>query len=120
MKLAIADRRLALLPLALEDMVTSALVIRPSALLDAVVALFELLWQQATPLLPDAARSESTCSDQKLLTLLAAGVKDETIARQLMISPRTVTRRVAELLDERGARTRFQAGALAQQRGWLP
>ncbi|MQA60571.1 MAG: transcriptional regulator TrmB, partial [Actinophytocola sp.] len=55
-----------------------------------------------------------------LLTLLAAGVKDETIARQLMISPRTVTRRVAELLDERGARTRFQAGALAQQRGWLP
>jgi len=116
MKLAIADRQVALLPLVLEDMVASALVIRPCALLDALVALFELLWQQATPLVPaDSPRP----ADLGLLTLLAGGAKDETIARQLDISPRTVTRRVTELLDELGARTRFQAGVLAERHGWL-
>ncbi|MCT2581942.1 helix-turn-helix domain-containing protein [Actinophytocola gossypii] len=117
MKLAIADRRVALLPLVLEDMVASALVIRPCALLDALVALFELLWEQGTPLIPEP--DGDAPSDPGLLALLAAGVKDETIARELGVSTRTVTRRVGELLDELGARTRFQAGALAQRRGWL-
>lgn len=114
MKLAIADRQVALLPLVLEDMVASALVVRPCALLEALVALFELFWQDATPLVPTPSGA-----DHGLLTLLVAGVKDEAIARQLGISPRTVTRRVTEMLEELGARTRFQAGALAQRRGWL-
>jgi hypothetical protein len=30
-----------------------------------------------------------------------------------------VTRRVAELLDQLGARTRFHAGVLAARNGWL-
>jgi hypothetical protein len=119
MKLAIADREVALLPLVLDDMVDSALVIRPCALLDALVSLFELLWQQAVPLLPENAETGGASPDLGLLTLLAAGVKDEAIARQLGVSPRTVTRRAGQLLDELGARTRFQAGVLAQRRGWL-
>ncbi|HEY0449699.1 winged helix-turn-helix transcriptional regulator [Actinophytocola sp.] len=118
MKLAIADRQVALLPLVLEDMVASALVIRPCALLDALVALFELLWEQGSPLLPEQSGG-ATPSDPGLLAMLAAGAKDESIARQLGVSSRTVTRRVGELLDELGARTRFQAGVLAQRRGWL-
>jgi DNA-binding Lrp family transcriptional regulator len=117
MKLAIADRSVALLPLVLEDMVESALVVRKCALLDALVVLFDLLWEQSAPLVPDVAGLEP--SDLGLLTLLAAGAKDETIARQLGISPRTVTRRVAELLDRLGARTRFHAGVLAERHGWL-
>jgi sugar-specific transcriptional regulator TrmB/DNA-binding CsgD family transcriptional regulator len=117
MKLAIADRSVALLPLVLEDMVESALVVRECALLDALVVLFDLLWEQSAPLVPDVAGLEP--SDLGLLTLLAAGAKDETIARQLGISPRTVTRRVAELLDRLGARTRFHAGVLAERHGWL-
>lgn len=117
MKLAIADREVALLPLVLEDMVESALVVRKCALLDALVVLFDLLWEQAAPLVP--AREAGTPADLALLTLLAAGAKDETIARQLGVSPRTVTRRVAELLDQLGARTRFHAGVLAQREGLL-
>ncbi|GAB3456674.1 TrmB family transcriptional regulator [Actinophytocola sediminis] len=117
MKLAIADRSTALLPLVMADMVASALVIRPCALLDALVALFELLWEQGTPLIPEPG--VAVPPDPGLLALLAAGAKDETIARELGISSRTVTRRVGELLDELGARTRFQAGALAQRENWL-
>jgi Mn-dependent DtxR family transcriptional regulator len=116
MKLAIMDRQVALLPLALEDMVESALVVRKCALLDALVVLFELLWEQASPVVPGPVAAQP---DIGLLTLLAAGAKDETIARQLGISPRTVTRRVAELLDQLGARTRFHAGVLAARNGWL-
>jgi len=118
MKLAIADRSVALLPLVLEDMVESALVVRKCALLDALVVLFELLWEQSSPVVPGSPDTV-THPDLALLTLLAAGAKDETIARQLGISPRTVTRRVAELLDQLGARTRFHAGVLAAQNGWL-
>lgn len=117
MKLAISDRTVALLPLVLDDMVSSALVVRKCALLEALVSLFELVWEQATPLV--STMPPSSRGDQGLLTLLAAGVKDEAIARQLGVSSRTVTRRAAELLDELGARTRFQAGVLAQRRGWL-
>jgi DNA-binding NarL/FixJ family response regulator len=47
------------------------------------------------------------------------GAKDETIARQLGVSLRTVRRRVAELMDELGASTRFQAGMEAVRRGLL-
>jgi DNA-binding Lrp family transcriptional regulator len=116
MKLAIADRSVALLPLVLEDMVENALVVRKCALLDALVVLFELLWEQSSPVVPGPVAAQP---DIGLLTLLAAGAKDETIARQLGISPRTVTRRVAELLDQLGARTRFHAGVLAARNGWL-
>ncbi|MEU6641958.1 helix-turn-helix domain-containing protein [Saccharomonospora sp. NPDC046836] len=119
MKLAIADRSAALLPLVLEDMVASALVIRPCALLDALVALFELLWEQSSPLLVQPDVSHREVAEPELLSLLAAGVKDEAIARQLGVSSRTITRRLAELLDELGARTRFQAGVLAERRRLL-
>ena len=51
--------------------------------------------------------------------LLASGLKDEAIARQLGIGERTVRRRVAELADRLGARTRMQLGIQAVRQGWL-
>lgn len=45
------------------------------------------------------------------------GSKDEALARQLGVSLRTVRRRVADLMDEFGATTRFQAGMEAVRRG---
>ena len=49
----------------------------------------------------------------------ASGAKDEQIARTMGLSLRTVRRRIAELMIELGADTRFQAGAEAARRGWL-
>jgi sugar-specific transcriptional regulator TrmB/DNA-binding CsgD family transcriptional regulator len=119
MKLAIADRSLALLPLAVEDMVDSALVVHSCALLDALVSLFDLLWEQAVPLVPSPGPVSLDAVDRRLLTALAGGLKDDAIARQLGLSSRTVGRRVAELMDRLGARTRFQAGVHAQRRRLL-
>lgn len=116
MKLAIFDATAALLPLSVDQLVDSALVVHPCALLDALVEMFGLLWDQAVPIVPTPGADQL---DARMMTLLAAGFKDDAIARQLTLSSRTVGRRVAELMDLLGARTRFQAGVHAQRRHLL-
>ena len=65
-------------------------------------------------------RGRSGASDRRLLLdQLARGAKDEQIARTLGLSLRTVRRRVAELLDDLEASSRFQAGVEAVRRGWI-
>lgn len=113
MKLAISDRSSALLPLAVDQMVDSALVVRASALLDALVNMFDLLWDQALPVVPRPAGGDLDDTDKRLLTMLAAGMQDDAIARQLEVSARTVGRRVSNLMQRLGVRTRFQAGIYA-------
>ena len=68
----------------------------------------------------DGQRPAEGAGDQRLLLgQLAGGAKDEQIARALGLSVRTVRRRVAELLVELGAESRFQAGVEAVRRGWI-
>ncbi|MEU4194349.1 LuxR C-terminal-related transcriptional regulator [Kribbella sp. NPDC026611] len=116
MKLAVFDGKAALLPLSVDQLVDSALVVHPCALLDALSEMFWLLWEQAVPVVP---RTTTDPTDARLMTLLTAGFKDDAIARQLGLSSRTVGRRVAELMEALGARTRFQAGIHAQRRQLL-
>jgi sugar-specific transcriptional regulator TrmB len=96
LKLAISDRSAALLPLTGEQSTDSALVIHASTLLDALIALFEMLWKSAIPL-PGGSVPRH---DVELLGLMAAGLKDESIARQLAISPRTLSRRANQLMTD--------------------
>ncbi len=56
---------------------------------------------------------------RRLLALLASGLKDDAIARQLGLSTPTMRRRMRELLDGLSAANRFQAGVQAARRGWL-
>ncbi|MEU5883938.1 hypothetical protein [Spirillospora sp. NPDC047279] len=53
-----------------------------------------------------------------ILEQLIAGHTDATASRNLNMSSRTFTRRVAELMDYCGARTRFQCGMEIMRRGW--
>ena len=97
------------------------LVIRQPALVEALTLMFEGLWEKAmsVPGL-DAQPDAEGASDQRLLLLeLAGGAKDEQIARALGMSVRTVRRRVADVMDELGADSRFQAGVEAVRRGWI-
>lgn len=134
LKLWIADDSAALIPIRGATYgQDAAFVVHPSAVLDALIALFEREWQHGTPLRgpssvpgPDAAGRRATAasdgpdnSARTLLALLAAGVTDEGVARSLGISVRTVQRRVHELMEELGVRTRFQAGMAAKERGWV-
>lgn len=122
LKLSIADRTMALLPLLHADEWNehATLVIQPSVLLDSLVALFEALWARAVPF---ATAREGLGVDPELVevvSLLATGMTDERMARHLGTSDRTVRRRIAAALDALGAKTRFQAGLRAVQAGWIP
>ncbi|MEV6008902.1 helix-turn-helix domain-containing protein [Streptomyces sp. NPDC051976] len=121
-KVAIADRRLALMPLSLDLTGVRAAIIRPSTLLDAMVDYWELCWRQALPLdAPAAGPADDPLGeeDRQLLTLLVGGLKDDAIARQLGWSVRTMRRRMSRLHELLGASNRFQAGVTATRRGWL-
>ncbi|NUO55667.1 MAG: LuxR family transcriptional regulator [Hamadaea sp.] len=117
LKLAISDRSAAILPFTADRdaMVDSALVVYASTLLDALIRLFDLLWNVAVPVF----EADPAAPDSDLVTLLAAGLKDEAVARQLGVSVRTVHRRTSELMERLGARTRFQAGLAAARQGLL-
>ncbi|MFI7341503.1 helix-turn-helix domain-containing protein [Streptomyces sp. NPDC050085] len=117
-KLAIADDRIALMPLSLDLTDVRAAVIRPSALLDALIDHWDLCWRAAEPL--DApAEGPLDADDRLMLSLLVSGLKDEAIARQLGWSVRTMRRRMSRLHELLGAANRFQAGVIAQRRGWI-
>jgi hypothetical protein len=55
-----------------------------------------------------------------ILEELISGDTDVTVSRRLNMSPRTFSRRVAELLDYLGVNTRFQAGMEVVLHGWVP
>ena len=95
------------------------LLVRQSAIVGALTLLFEAYWDQATALPELDLRRPRVDIRGSLLRQLAAGAKDEQIARTLGLSLRTVRRRVSELLIELGVDTRFQAGVEAVRRGWL-
>ena len=81
---------------------------------------FDRVWEVAREL-PVGGRDEDDVDRdrRRVLELLALGAKDEVIARHLGVSLRTARRRVADLFDELGATTRFQAGVEAARRGWV-
>ncbi|MFB7493401.1 helix-turn-helix domain-containing protein [Streptomyces sp. NPDC056161] len=134
LRLAIADRSVAIFPLVpggpngSPEQPTTALV-RDGNLLSALSALFESYWENAVPLSVsdvdgltrhDAATHPSLSpADSRLLSLLIAGVPDKAIASQMGLSRRTVQRRVQSLMEQAGAGSRVQLAWQAARRGWL-
>jgi len=122
-KLVIVDTRVGLLPLDLHKADSPALLVRPSPLLDALRLLYEQIWERASPMsFPDESGSNNAevatrlSASDELVRLLAAGLNDKVIARELGVSLRTLERRIAALMSELGVRTRFQSGWLAALR----
>lgn len=101
--------------------IDAAFVVYPCALLDALIALFELEWQRAVPFrrYVQSAADDDVLDEAGgvLLRLLAAGLTDAAIARSTGMSLRTTQRRIQDLMRALGASTRFQAGLAARERG---
>ncbi|MFD2796575.1 hypothetical protein ACFS27_23640 [Promicromonospora vindobonensis] len=125
LKLIIVDRRLALMPLTSSGDVVGALLVRESTLLDALLALFENVWERATPLLLGTAGLTGDVAhqvdddDARVLGLMLAGLTDQAVAKQLGTSLRTVQRRVRALMDLAEVETRVQLGWHAALNGWV-
>lgn len=120
-KMIMVDRKMALVPLSLERADGPALLVKSSALLDALCLLFEFIWERSSPLslghsgsLEAAAAAEQLGDEAlELISLMAAGLNDKKIFMEQGVSRRTHQKRVTELMQSLNARTRFQAGWLA-------
>jgi hypothetical protein len=91
-KMFIADDQLGLLPLEVGGSAESSLIIRASSMLDALIALIELVWERAIAIHADG---------------------------ELPVTGEGPSADEAALLDRLDAGTRFQAGMQAVRRGWL-
>ena len=102
-------------------------MVHPSALLQALGALFESLWARALPLaLIQADVSDVDTSDRpnrdkaRLLTLLTTDLPDVVIARQLGRSYRTYQRRPHKLIKPARRLDPLPGRVRAAQLGWIP
>jgi len=121
LRMVIFDRNVALIPVNPEHSEIGAVVQRGPGMVAALCALFEQTWQAANPVGSDKQPGNDglTSQERAIVTLLAQGHTDEVIARKLGVSVRTSRRITAELTARLGARSRFQAGARAVERGWI-
>jgi len=85
-------------------------------------SMFDALWAVSSPVQVNGLENDpSLPADRRMevLLYLADGVKDVSAARAMGVSVRTYRRYVAKIMDEMGATSRFQAGALAASSGRL-
>ncbi|GAA3429491.1 helix-turn-helix domain-containing protein [Streptosporangium sandarakinum] len=126
-KMIIVDRESVLLPM-LPDQTSvrpGFLLVRGQALVHLLVALFERVWQVATPLRLTATSVTEGVSawddvDVTLLTYLLSGMPDKTVASRLGTSERTVQRRIRRLMELAGADSRMQLAWYAARSGVIP
>ncbi|MFF9348066.1 LuxR C-terminal-related transcriptional regulator [Streptomyces sp. NPDC014734] len=121
-RMLIYDRRTAIVPVDPAAADLGALVLHGTGAVAALLAFFEHTWQQARSLGETVIRDDDDPllpPERTVLELLAQGMTDEAIARQLGVSVRTTRRITADLMQRLGARSRFEAGVLAAGRGWL-
>lgn len=116
--IALVDRSVAVLPLNPETRTfrLGAVLIRDPAVVSALYEVARVTWAAGRPL---GSRADPPPDRLRpVLDALLDGQVDAVAARRLGLSRRTYTRRVAELMDLLGVRTRAQAGAAARRRGW--
>lgn len=120
-RMVVVDRGSALVPIDPEDSRKGAMYLTEPGMVASLVALFEQVWDVATPFGSDRRPDSSGLSTQEkaLLVLIAQGHTDESAASKLFISARTARRTMAGIMERLGARSRFEAGVKAAQLGWL-
>ncbi|GAB3976141.1 hypothetical protein GCM10029978_062230 [Actinoallomurus acanthiterrae] len=120
-RMIIVDREVAMLPVDPEHTALGAVLVRGKGMVAAMCTLFDLTWERGRDFGAPRTRDHHGLTDQEreLLRFLYQGHTDEVVARKLGISTRTCRRITADLMNRLGARSRFQAGARAAERGWF-
>ncbi|MFF9056599.1 LuxR family transcriptional regulator [Streptomyces erythrochromogenes] len=109
-KMLVFDRATAFLPV--WDNPDAAVVLREPSAVAFLCSVFANAWSLAEPFSASYTATTSAQLQDTIAGRLADGAKDELIARRLGMSLRTCRRHIAELMDELGAESRFQAGYL--------
>jgi DNA-binding CsgD family transcriptional regulator len=121
MQLVIVDREVAIIPTNPAESRAGAIEVRNFGMLAVICALFENVWRDAKPLGTASTVDSNGLSptEREVLKLLSEGHTDESLARRLGVSVRTVRRTIADLTERLGATSRFEAGVNAARRGWV-
>jgi len=126
MQMVVVDREVALLPINPTSPRHGAIEVRTPAIVVAMCALFQQVWDVAVPLshrpasaTGDASSGRLPAFEQAVLRLLAEGLTDESASRRLGVSVRTLRRTIAEISAQLQSSSRFQAGVEACRRGWI-
>jgi DNA-binding CsgD family transcriptional regulator len=121
--IVIVDSRAALLAPAepSEEDAGTVFLLRDPGVAGYLAAAIDSLWAMALPLrdVSEPADGGLSSVDQALLRLLAQGKTQQEVARNLHLSVRTVSRRIADLKQQLKADSPIQAGMEAVRRGWL-
>jgi DNA-binding CsgD family transcriptional regulator/sugar-specific transcriptional regulator TrmB len=120
-RLLVLDRKIALLPLDAADSRAGVIQVGEPGIVAALASWFEEIWSSATPVDREIPRDDQnlTSQERELLRLLGQGLTDEMAGRRLGISLRTARRMMADMMGRLGAQSRFEAGLLAAQLGWI-
>jgi len=121
-RMVIIDRSVAVVARDPEDSVSGAVLIEQRGVVRLLHNLFEMHWDQATPIVATPPKPQAGVArpmELAILDLLALGYKDDAIARSTGQSTRTVRRVIAGLSDTLQARSRFDLALRAAARGWV-
>jgi sugar-specific transcriptional regulator TrmB/DNA-binding CsgD family transcriptional regulator len=121
--LLVVDRSVALVPVHTPGSGDAVLLVHPGGLQDVLMAVFDRTWAMAEPV-PSGGFVDHPVvvphpDDLRLLELMLDGLTDEAIAGKLDMGTRTVQRRVRELIESAGVRTRVQLIWHATRSGWI-
>lgn len=113
LRMLIFDDNCALVPVNPQDSTEGALAVHGGELVRSFQAVFDYCWHNALSwgqLTENRSQTVAFSAQERLIIrMLAAGAKDEVVARQLGVSPRTLSRMISCLLERLGAQSRFQA-----------
>ncbi|GAA1938455.1 LuxR C-terminal-related transcriptional regulator [Kitasatospora viridis] len=121
-KMIIFDREMAFIPAAGSE--RGAVVVREPAVVAFLCGIFDESWGHGMEFVGELRsqseeRALANSVKSSILRLLVQGVRDDTIARRMGISVRTCRRHIAEIMEQAGAESRFQAGYLVAGRQLL-
>ncbi|WP_406216155.1 LuxR C-terminal-related transcriptional regulator [Streptomyces canus] len=113
-RMLVFDREVVFIPS--QDSAEGAILTREPSIVGFLCAFFDQTWRSAVPFFESLGEDISDDVKQSILQLLIDGHKDEVVARRMGLSVRTCRRHIAEIMQEIGAESRFQAGYLAAGR----
>jgi hypothetical protein len=117
-RMVISDRLRAIVPESPDTPTGRALLISGKVLVRALYSEFLGLWRASLPVGFSSGGLDVELVRETLL-VLADGLTDEAAARKNGWSVRTYRRRIAAVLELLGTTSRFEAGALAREQGWI-
>ncbi|MFE6399849.1 helix-turn-helix transcriptional regulator [Streptomyces alboflavus] len=121
-RLLVFDRTYAFVPVSRSPS-HAALELRQPAIINYLVAIFELLWRLGTPLYPTAEPLPTTNGitprQQAIAALLTEGLTDADIAARLGMNVRTARVHIAKLSAVLNSTSRAQLGYLIGKSGIL-